>query len=210
MARLIVISEGFGSQVLDLRLGVNHIGRHPESDFPIDHPTISAAHCELILGNGTLLLRDCNSTNGTFVGGRKVSEAMLSQDDKVRLGDVEFLVESIALKIAVPKFEIERPAPPVVLSDGGLVCPRHAHARATHQCVKCHEVLCDACVHRLRRRGGKAIKLCPLCSSPCERIGGEPKKKKSFLRILQKTIKLPFLGSRAARAERGGDLDADG
>jgi len=61
-------------------------------------------------------------------------------------------------------------------------------------------VLCDVCVHRLRRRGGKVLKLCPLCSHAVEAIGGEKKKKKSFLGFLQRTVKLPFIRT-------GGDVD---
>ena len=85
---------------------------------------------------------------------------------------------------------------PVVLWDGSMLCRRHPQARATHQCTHCSEVLCDECVHRLRRRGGKVLKLCPLCSHPCERIGGERKKKKTLLGFLQKTVKLPFFRPR--------------
>jgi hypothetical protein len=62
--------------------------------------------------------------------------------------------------------------------------------------------MCDACVHRLRRRGGKVLKLCPICSGSCEIIGGEKQKKQSFLDILNKTVKLPFV--RLARGKRSG------
>ena len=79
-------------------------------------------------------------------------------------------------------------------------CARHKHARATHQCTHCQEILCDSCVHWLRRRGGKILKLCPLCSHLCERIGGEKKpKKKTLLGFLHKTIKLPFLRDRLTK-----------
>ena len=83
--------------------------------------------------------------------------------------------------------------PPIVLTHGALVCPRQARAKATHQCTHCREVMCDDCVHRLRRRGGKLHKLCPICSHNCELIGGEKKRKKSILGFLQKTVKLPFM-----------------
>jgi hypothetical protein len=48
-------------------------------------------------------------------------------------------------------------------------------------------------VHRLRRRGGRLLKLCPLCSHRCEPLGGEKKKKKSLFGFLHQTVKLPFL-----------------
>jgi hypothetical protein len=194
MATLIIKSDGFRSQVIELRLGVNRFGRSQANDFQIEHSTISARHCEIVLGDGELLVRDCNSTNGTFVDGEPVKEARLSAGQTLHLGDVELLVESTEVRVAIPKFEIAQPAPPpVVLTDGSLICPRHPDARATHQCTHCREILCDACVHRLRRRGGKLLKLCPLCSHKCEPIGGEKKKKKSFFGLLQKTVKLPFL-----------------
>ena len=53
--------------------------------------------------------------------------------------------------------------------------------------------MCDKCVHYMRRRGGKVLKLCPICSHKVELIGGEKKKKKSLLGMLHKTVKLPFL-----------------
>ncbi len=193
MANLVITSPGFNNQVINLNLGVNRFGRGPGNDFIVEHATISARHCEIALGDGELTVRDNGSTNGTYVNGRPVMEAKLAAGQVLRLGDVDFLVESTEVTIAIPKFDVPRPAPPVVLSDGSLICPRHKQARATHQCTHCHEVLCDECVHRLRRRGGKVLKLCPLCSHACEPIGGEAKKKKSFLGFLQRTVKLPFL-----------------
>ena len=195
MAKLKIKSPGFDSQVINLNLGVNRFGRSPGNDFIIEHATISSKHCEIALGDGEVTVRDSGSTNGTYINGEPVMEAKLSAGQILRLGDVDLLVESTDVTIAIPKFEVARPAPPVVLTDGGLVCPRHKEARATHQCTNCHEVLCDKCVHRLRRRGGKLLKLCPLCSHACEPIGGEKKKKKTFLGFLQRTVKLPFLHS---------------
>lgn len=194
MARLLVKLEGFENRVIELNLGINRLGRSPKNNFQIDHPTISATHCELKLTDEGVILRDCDSTNGTFVGGQRVKEARLSAGQTLRLGDVELLVESTDVTIAIPKFDVPQPAPPVVLDDGSLLCPRHPRAPVTHQCTHCREVLCDACIHQLRRRGGKVLKLCPLCSHPCEPLGGERKKKKSLFGFLHKTVKLPFLG----------------
>lgn len=193
MARLVVKSAGMGSQVIELNLGVNRLGRSAENNFPIEHPTISATHCELILADDGVTVRDCASTNGTFVDGLPVKEVKLALGQTLRLGDVELLVENVEVAIAIPKFEMPRPAPPIVLSDGGLICPRHPGARGTRQCTHCHEVLCDACVHWLRRRGGKLMSFCPLCSHECVALGGEKKKKKSFMDLWRTTVKLPFL-----------------
>jgi len=193
MAKLIIKSQGFNDQVINLNLGVNRVGRSPGNDIVIEHATISSKHCEIALGDGEVTVRDCGSTNGTYINDHPVMEAKLTAGQVLRLGDVDFLVESTDVTIAIPKFEVVRPAPPVVLTDGSLLCPRHKEARVTHQCTHCREVMCDDCVHRLRRRCGKLLKLCPVCSHPVETLGGEKKRKKSFLGFLQRTVKLPLV-----------------
>src|SRR3974390_3129440 len=164
MAKLLIKSEGFNEQVIHLKMGTNRFGRSPKSDFQIDNPTISGLHCEIQLSADGVKVHDCDSTNGTFVDGEPVTTAVLCAGQTLHLGDVEFLVEETAVTISIPQFEVPRPAPPVVLKDGSILCRRHPDAHATHQCTHCKELLCDDCVHRLRRRGGKTLKLCPLCS----------------------------------------------
>jgi hypothetical protein len=193
MARLLIKSECVQAQVLELRLGVNRIGRSADNDFRIEHPTVSTHHCEIILESTGIRLRDCNSTNGTFLNGQQVGECELRCGETLALGDVQMLVDSAEVTVAIPKFDREMPAPPVVLEGGGIVCPRHARAQATHQCTHCRELLCDGCVTHLRRRGGKLLKLCPLCSHAVERIGAESRQRSSFFGLLTKTVKMPFL-----------------
>ena len=199
MARLVIKSEGFDGRVIELNLGVNRFGRGPKSDVLIEHPSISARHCEILLADDGVIARDCDSTNGTFLDGQRLTEAKLSPGQILQLGEVQFLVESTDVTIAIPKFDMPRPAPPVVLSDGSLICPRHPKSRVTHQCTHCREVLCDACVHRLRRRGGKLMKFCPLCSHECVPLAEEKPRKKSLLGLLRKTVKLPFLRGHTER-----------
>jgi pSer/pThr/pTyr-binding forkhead associated (FHA) protein len=193
MARLVIKTPEPLSRALELKLGANRLGRSPDCDFQLEHPTVSSVHCQIILGDNELVVRDCGSTNGTFVNGEPASEARLLAGQTLRLGDVELLVESTEVTIAIPPIEVPIPAPPVVLPDGSTLCRRHPETRATHQCTHCHELLCPACVTRLRRQGGKAFYFCSLCSHPVQRLGPEPKRKKSLLDFLQKTVKLPFL-----------------
>jgi hypothetical protein len=194
MARLIIKSDGFSERVVELKLGVNRLGRSPDTDIQIEHSTISALHCELAVANNEIIVRDCASTNGTFFGGEQVREARVKTGETFAVGEVELLVESTDINVEIPKIEVPVVAPPVVRDDGSLMCRRHEGAPVTHQCVYCREVLCDDCVTRLRRRGGKILKLCRLCSHPVELIGGDKKKKKKgLLGLLQKTIKMPIL-----------------
>jgi hypothetical protein len=198
MARLLIKAAEAESRSIELKLGANRLGRSPDADFQIANSTVSSFHCELILTNEGVTIRDLESTNGTFVNGNRVREANLVAGQTVRLGEVELVVETTDTMVAIPKFvDIDAPAPPVVLSDGSLLCPRHPQSRVTHQCGKCKEVMCDACVHRLRRKGGKTLLLlCPVCSGPVAVIGDAPKpKRKSFLARLEETVKLKLTRS---------------
>jgi hypothetical protein len=200
MARLIIKTGGVETQVVELRIGINRMGRSPENDFQIEHPTISGRHCEVELKGEQVVVRDCGSTNGTFVAGKPIKEATLSVGQSFSMGDVQLLVDSIDMKVAIPEFEIptEVSAPPPVVKlningQMGVGCARHPGNPVTYRCTHCGEVLCDACVHHLQRRGGRALALCPRCSHECEPFGQNKKPKKdNFFQILAKTVKLSF------------------
>lgn len=195
MARLLV-QHGFETpHVIDLKLGLNKFGRSQGTDFQLDHPTISSLHCEVMLHCEGVSVRDCGSTNGTFIDGERIKTGQLRPGQTLRMGDIVMLVESTDFTIAIPQIEYEHPAPPpVVFTDGSIVCPRHPGVEVSHQCTVCKEAMCEACVHHLRRRGGKVLMLCPICSKPCEPIGGPKERKRSIFDRLQQTLKLPFSG----------------
>jgi pSer/pThr/pTyr-binding forkhead associated (FHA) protein len=193
MARLLIKTAGLENRLLELKLGPNRIGRDPESDFQIVHPTVSSLHCELLLSDVGVKLRDLESTNGTFVDGKPVKEVDLVAGQLVRLGDVQLLVENTDANVAIPQFNnLDIPAPPVMEKNGAILCRRHPHAPSTHQCTACKEAMCDRCVHRVRRKGGKiTLLLCPHCSSPVELIGGpKSEKKKSIFTRVGETVKM--------------------
>ena len=196
MARLLRKSGLSEPEVLELNLGVNHFGRNSENHFAIDHPTISSHHCDITLTADGVLLHDRSSTNGTFVDGQPVQQAVLQAGQTVRLGDVELFVETTDVHIAIPEIDRLIPSPPVVMPDGTMLCPRHPDTKVTHRCTHCHSVLCEHCIRSVGRRGGPMLLLCSLCSNPAELILVEKPKKKSFLAKLTATIKLPFLRSR--------------
>jgi hypothetical protein len=192
MARLLIQTAGFPDPTVELYLGVNSFGRHPDCDFQLDHPTISARHCEIELELDQITVRDCGSTNGTFINGSPITQAVLQANQLLRLGDVELLVENVDVKIAIPKIEVHVPPPPVVLDDGSMLCQRHPKSKVTYRCTWCERVMCDACVRRMRRKGGKVLMLCCMCSHTVQPLNAEAKKKRGFLGILRTTVKMPF------------------
>jgi pSer/pThr/pTyr-binding forkhead associated (FHA) protein len=193
VARLAIKSPGFDSQTIELHLGVNSFGRGEENDWQIVHATVSTRHCEVELEAAGVWLRDCGSTNGTFLNGDQVTEAPLAAGQTLRMGDIEMLVENVEVKIAIPAFEtVPEPEPPKLTPRGEMCCANHPSAVVTHRCVVCNIMMCETCVHHLRRRGGKALLLCPVCSTPVEPLGVEVKKKKTFMEYLRTTVRLPF------------------
>jgi len=69
------------------------VGRVADNDLQLEHPSVSKIHSALVMNReGTLLVADTGSTNGTFINGRRISygEARQIEDgDVVSFGDVE-------------------------------------------------------------------------------------------------------------------------
>lgn len=65
---------------------VTTIGRHPDADVLLDDVTVSRHHAEVRRSNGTLVLVDLGSLNGTYVGSHRVEEHPLSMGDQVQIG----------------------------------------------------------------------------------------------------------------------------
>jgi pSer/pThr/pTyr-binding forkhead associated (FHA) protein len=71
------------------------MGRAPRADFVVDAALVSRVHCRFTLKDtNELELEDLGSTNGTFVNGKKVTRATLSDGDKLTVGRVQFVVNS--------------------------------------------------------------------------------------------------------------------
>jgi hypothetical protein len=169
MATLLIKTVGLENQALELRPGVNRVGRSPDSDLLIGHPSISVNHCELILSADGLILRDCGSSSGSFVDGSAVKEAPLRAGQTVTLGDVEVYVQSITPDVTIPQYEHKLSQLPTSSGDGKKLCLRHAR-EPVYKCSHCAELACGQCVIVLRRAGGLPLFLCPECKHKCDPI----------------------------------------
>lgn len=72
------------------------IGRDPENALVLDDRRVSRRHAEIRLRLGRYTLYDLQSTNGTFVNGRRVAEVALSDGDRVQIGGTEMVIEQEA------------------------------------------------------------------------------------------------------------------
>jgi pSer/pThr/pTyr-binding forkhead associated (FHA) protein len=72
--------------------GVRTLGRATGADFSVDGALVSRVHCRLVaLPDGELEVRDLESTNGTFVNGKRVQTAVLQSGDRLQVGRVELI-----------------------------------------------------------------------------------------------------------------------
>ena len=72
--------------------GVRILGRATGADFILDAPLVSRLHCRLTaLPDGTLEVRDLESTNGTFINGARVGTGRMSPGDRLGVGRVELV-----------------------------------------------------------------------------------------------------------------------
>ncbi|HEX3309948.1 MAG TPA: FHA domain-containing protein, partial [Streptosporangiaceae bacterium] len=66
------------------------IGRVPDNDIMVPHPSVSRHHAELHATPGGYRIVDLGSHNGTFVNEQRVSAATLAEGDTVGFGDTTF------------------------------------------------------------------------------------------------------------------------
>src|SRR6478609_9469288 len=95
MAKLVVLSEGLTGQSYELKVEKTTIGRVEDNTFQIAQPSVSSHHCEILLKGNDVVVKDLNSTNGTFINGQQITgEAVLKPGQVLRLGQIDIRLES--------------------------------------------------------------------------------------------------------------------
>lgn len=69
------------------------IGRGENCDLRVPLVSVSRHHCELIVGGGTIAVKDLGSSNGTFVNNHRVNEATLQAGDRLAVGPIVFTTQ---------------------------------------------------------------------------------------------------------------------
>ena len=89
MAKLVILSEGMTGRSHELKVDRTTIGRVEDNTFQIAEPSVSSHHCEILLRGNEVVVRDLNSTNGSFINGEKITEKALKLGQTLRLGQIE-------------------------------------------------------------------------------------------------------------------------
>jgi hypothetical protein len=98
--RLIVNPGTENAWEIPLQNGFATLGREAENDLVIEDPSISKHHCEFVVMDSGVTVKDLNSSNGTYIDGQAVSESVLLPGQTLQLGEIQL--------------QLDPPAPPVV------------------------------------------------------------------------------------------------
>src|SRR5438876_8530700 len=94
MARLVLLSEGLTGRTFELKVEKTTVGRVEDNTFQIPETSVSSHHAEILLRGTDVVVKDLNSTNGTYINGEKISEAVVKPGQILRLGMIEMRLES--------------------------------------------------------------------------------------------------------------------
>ncbi len=91
-ARLIVTGGKTNKREVSLTVPIV-VGRSREAGLTVAHPMVSRQHCEIFESRGLLRIRDLRSTNGTYVAGKRIEEAVLRPHEQFTIGPLTFEVD---------------------------------------------------------------------------------------------------------------------
>ena len=118
MAKLVIQTQGMSGRACELKVDKTTIGRVEDNAFQISEQSISSHHCEVLLRGSDVVVKDLNSTNGTFIGDEQITESVLKPGQTLRLGQVELRLETGTAGTPTAS------APPVKKKDSTMVMPR--------------------------------------------------------------------------------------
>ena len=92
MAYILVTDENIGADRFEITKETHTIGRGSGCDLQILHRTVSRSHAVVrVNAQGQFVLRDDESTGGTYVNDIKITEQVLLDGDHIRVGEVKMV-----------------------------------------------------------------------------------------------------------------------
>src|SRR5580693_721150 len=121
MAKLVILNQGMTGRTFDLIVERTTVGRVEDNTFQIADGSVSSHHAEILLRGSDIVIKDLNSTNGSFINGEKITETVLKPGQVLRFGQVELKIE-VEGSAATPSPAPAVPAKKTV--DSTMVMPR--------------------------------------------------------------------------------------
>lgn len=147
MPSLFLRGKGVRPREVKLPLRDVVVGRLPECDVVVDHPSLSRTHARFEYEAGRWRVVDLQSKNGTYINGLPTSRADIRSGDRLRLGDVEVDFADTDLGLLLPILEVpslpggDTPSQPPGRGPSGLNLPTLDAADRARDKLR---ILCDA------------------------------------------------------------------
>ncbi|MCC6766558.1 MAG: FHA domain-containing protein [Deltaproteobacteria bacterium] len=93
-ARLVALDGPYRGESFALDKEVVTVGRVAGNDIVLEDASISRRHAKITRSGSTWTVEDLGSSNGSTVGGGKITKSVLSDGDRVGFGDVMFQFKS--------------------------------------------------------------------------------------------------------------------
>jgi pSer/pThr/pTyr-binding forkhead associated (FHA) protein len=96
MATLEVINEGPMKRTkFEIHTPLTNVGRGPHNDVSLQDESVSDSHAKILKRDGSWWLVDQGSTNGSYIGGRRVQgEQQITGAPDVRFGSIKMMFRS--------------------------------------------------------------------------------------------------------------------
>lgn len=89
-SRLVCLTAPFAGSEFHIVLADIVVGRSPDCDVVVDHPSVSKHHIRITTRGGEVRLLDLGSSNGVLVNGERTRDSVLTAGDEVELGILRF------------------------------------------------------------------------------------------------------------------------
>jgi pSer/pThr/pTyr-binding forkhead associated (FHA) protein len=91
--KLTVMRPDLPPIIFTLEQEYTHVGRATGNEISLPYPSVSNRHCIFILSGPDVVLRDLNSSNGTYVNSEAINEVILRPGDLIQMGTVQIKFE---------------------------------------------------------------------------------------------------------------------
>lgn len=94
MTKISVFENDTQQNTVNLKVGAVSIGRSSDNDVHIKDSTVSSHHAKIVTYFDASYIEDLDSTNGTFVNGKRVQKHILNPGDVISIGTHTLKVEN--------------------------------------------------------------------------------------------------------------------
>lgn len=124
MSHRILVNPGTPqSWEFTLHPGLSRVGSADDNDLRIVHPTVSPHHCEIIVSDAEVKIRDLDSAHGTFVERVAVKKFSLQHQHRLQLGAVQMIFESPGLPVLPDAVNLPADGAHIMVANVGPTIP---------------------------------------------------------------------------------------